>query len=120
MDSHDRTANIPRIDYVEFNVANIERAKGFYGAAFGWTFVDYSDSYCEFNDGRLRGGFTTQFPVTLGGALVVLSAADLEATVAAVEAAGGKITRPIFSFPGGRRFQFTDLDGYELGVWSEK
>ena len=24
----------------------------------------------------------------------------------------------IFAFPGGRRFQFTDPDGYELAVWS--
>ncbi|WP_376750334.1 VOC family protein, partial [Agrobacterium pusense] len=23
-----------------------------------------------------------------------------------------------FAFPGGRRFHFTDPDGYELAVWS--
>ena len=35
------------------------------------------------------------------------------------QAAGGTIVKDIFSFPGGRRFQFTDPDGYELAVWSE-
>ena len=35
----------------------------------------------------------------------------------AVIKAGGKITKEIFQFPGGERFQFKDLDGYELAVW---
>ena len=51
--------------------------------------------------------------------LVVIYAADLEAAQRAVEQAGGKITRPVFSFPGGRRFQFIDPSGNELAVWSE-
>jgi predicted enzyme related to lactoylglutathione lyase len=28
--------------------------------------------------------------------------------------------KPIFAFPGGRRFHFTDPAGNELAVWSEK
>jgi predicted enzyme related to lactoylglutathione lyase len=110
----------PRIDYFEFNVADISRAKKFYGAAFGWSFTDYGPDYCEFFDGRLRGGLTTQGPRNPGGPLIVLHAANLEAVLANVEKAGGAIVRPIFAFPGGRRFHFTDVDGYELGVWSEK
>ena len=54
-----------------------------------------------------------------GGPLVVLHSRDLEATEAAVRAAGGEIVKPIFDFPGGRRFHFTDPDGYELAVWTE-
>jgi len=30
-----------RIDYIEMNVADIERSKTFYGKAFGWNFTDY-------------------------------------------------------------------------------
>lgn len=108
-----------RVDYVEYNVADIERAKEFYGEAFGWTFTDYSPDYCEFFDGRLRGGLTTHGPRIAGGPLIVLHADHLEAVQERVEKAGGTITRAIFPFPGGRRFQFTDMDGYELGVWSE-
>lgn len=111
---HDR-----QIDYVEFGVADIARAKTFYGEAFGWTFTDYGPQYCEFNDGRLKGGFTTLSPVTPGGALIVLYGDDLPFLVTAVEKAGGTITKPIFDFPGGQRFQFRDRDGYELAVWSK-
>jgi predicted enzyme related to lactoylglutathione lyase len=34
----------------------------------------------------------------------------------AVMDAGGLIVKPIFSFPGGRRFHFTDPNGNELAV----
>lgn len=106
-----------RIDYLEFNVASITASKAFYGEAFGWTFQDYGPDYCEFRDGRLTGGFAHEQP-TPGGALVVLYSTALEDSLAKVEAAGGRISKPIFSFPGGRRFHFFDPDGYELAVWS--
>ena len=110
-----------KIDYIEFNVADIDRSKGFYGRAFGWTFTDYGPEYCEFQDGRLTGGFTTLAPVSAkGGPLVILFADDLENALGRVEKAGGTIEKPIFSFPGGRRFQFADPDGYELAVWSDR
>jgi len=105
------------IDYIELNVADIERAKVFYGAVFGWTFTDYGETYCEFTDGRMKGGLTTLEPVRLGGPLIVLYHDDLLGVETKVLAAGGMITKEIFQFPGGERFQFTDLDGYELAVW---
>jgi predicted enzyme related to lactoylglutathione lyase len=107
-----------RIDYLEFAVTSIEAAKAFYGRAFNWTFQDYGPDYCEFRDGRLTGGFYHGTPQP-GGALVVLYSNDLDSTQASIEAAGGRIVRPTFDFPGGRRFHFTDGDGYELAVWSE-
>ncbi|HEX9446993.1 MAG TPA: VOC family protein [Dongiaceae bacterium] len=109
-----------QIDYIEFNVGDIERSKKFYGAAFGWRFTDYGADYCEFGDGRLTGGFTTGGPARPGGPLVILYADDLAATQTRLEAAGAKIVKPIFAFPGGRRFHFKDPDGYELAVWSAK
>lgn len=113
------TDNHHRIDYVELNVASIPAAKDFFGRAFGWTFQDYGPDYCEFRDGRLTGGFA-HGPVQTGGPLVVLYSDDLEASLAAVEAAGGQIAKPIFGFPGGRRFQFLDADGYEWAVWTHE
>lgn len=110
--------NNNRIDYIEFNVSDIDRAKAFYGSAFGWSFTDYGPGYTAFNDGRLDGGFSADGEVKPGGPLVILYADDLEQVLTRIEAAGGKITRPIFDFPGGRRFHFTDPDGYELAVWS--
>ena len=107
------------IDYIEFNVADIARSKSFYGAAFGWRFTDYGPDYCEFTDGHMKGGFDASAAVTTGGPLVVLYAHDLTDAQRRVEAAGGKIVKPVFEFPGGRRFHFTDPDGYELAVWTE-
>jgi predicted enzyme related to lactoylglutathione lyase len=51
--------------------------------------------------------------------MVVLFAHDLEAMLERIRSVGGVITRPILSFPGGRRFHFRDPSGNELGVWSE-
>lgn len=113
MDQTDR-----RINYIEFAVTDIARAKAFYGAAFGWTFTDYGPAYCEFDDGHMKGGFDAAAPVRLdGGPLVVLYGDDLEDLARAVERAGGRITMPVFDFPGGKRFHFTDPEGYELAVW---
>ncbi len=107
-----------QIDNVEFNVADIARSKQFYGSVFGWTFTDYGPTYTEFTDGRLTGGFATDEPVRPGGPLVILYADDLVDAQQRVQAAGGRITREVFTFPGGRRFHFADLDGYELAVWT--
>ena len=107
------------INYIEFNVVDIARSKAFYGQAFGWSFTDYGPTYCEFDDGHMKGGFDTSSTATPGGPLVVLYGKDLAEIERAVVAAGGKITKPNFKFPGGRRLQFSDPDGYELAVWSE-
>ncbi|WP_066270972.1 VOC family protein [Hydrogenophaga palleronii] len=107
-----------QIDNIEFNVSDIARSKAFYGAAFGWTFVDYGPTYTEFRDGRLSGGFTTGEAVRPGGPLVILYADDLAAAQQRLEDAGATISRAVFEFPGGRRFHFIDPDGYELAVWS--
>jgi predicted enzyme related to lactoylglutathione lyase len=106
-----------RLDYMEFAVSNIAESKRFYGEVFGWTFTDYGPDYCEFCDGRMKGGFHTQEPVSTGGALIVLYHSDLESVQEKVLRAGGIITKEVFEFPGGKRFQFKDLDGHELGVW---
>ena len=110
--------NHRQIDNIEFNVSDIARSKVFYGAAFGWTFVDYGPTYTEFRDGRLTGGFTTGEPVRPGGPLVILYADDLEDAQQRLKALGAVISRETFAFPGGRRFHFVDLDGYELAVWT--
>lgn len=108
-----------RVDYIEFGATDLGETKRFYGGLFDWKFEDYGPDYISFDDGRLAGGFTTMTAVTPGGPLVVIYASDLEGTQSAVEAAGGRIIRPIFSFPGGRRFHFADPNGNELAVWSD-
>jgi hypothetical protein len=94
--------------------------KKFYAAVFGWKFTDYGPGYSAFEDGRLTGGFTTESGPSGASPLVILYSAELEATKAKVAAAGGKISKDIFSFPGGRRFHFVGPCGNELAVWSDR
>lgn len=113
---HDR-----RIDYVELASTDNAAMKSFYGEVFGWSFTDYGPDYTSFEDGRLTGGFhMTGGEVVRGGVLVIIFAVDLESTEAEVTASGGTIVTPIFDFPGGRRFHFTDPSGNELAVWSDR
>ena len=105
-----------KIDYVEFPGRGLPGLKDFYGQAFGWRFTDYGPDYAAFDEG-LDGGFDAD--TAADKPLVVLFATDLEAMQARIEAAGGVITKPIFSFPGGRRFHVRDPAGNELAVWAE-
>ena len=107
-----------QINYIEFQSSDIQATKQFYGAAFGWEFQDWGPDYISFNDGTLDGGFHRVAEVHSGGPLVVLVTDNLEAAEATVRAAGGIITKDIFSFPGGRRFHFQDPSGNILAIWS--
>lgn len=109
-----------KIDYVELPGAALAETRAFYETAFGWRFVEYGPTYLAFEDAGLDGGFQANPAAAPPKPLVILFAKDLEAMRAKVEAAGGTITVPIFSFPGGRRFHFRDPGGNELAVWSEK
>ena len=109
------------IDYLEFSVTDLDAAKQFYSAAFGWRFTDYGPGYCGIQgDGREVGGFALASTVTRGGPLVILFSNDLEASLDAVRAAGGRVVKEPFTFPGGRRFEFLDPSGNALAVWSER
>lgn len=105
------------IDYIEFPVADMVATKTFYAAAFGWSFTDYGPHYCEFTDGRISGGFALSDTVATGGAMVVLYHHNLALAQNAVETAGGQITKALFDFPGGQRFEFADPNGHVLAVW---
>ena len=111
------------ISYVEFPARDIETTKAFFSQVFGWSFQDFGTKYAAFSEQGISGGF---FQADLasttvnGGALVVFYSEDLEATQAKIEQAGGKISTPTFSFPGGRRFQFIEPSGNELAVWSDR
>lgn len=111
-----------KINYVEFPAKNLEATKDFFTRAFGWSFVDYGPEYTAFSDEGLDGGFFQSNVSTStehGSALIVFYSKDLEQTQAKIERAGGSIIKPIFSFPGGHRFHFTDPNGNEYAVWSD-
>lgn len=109
------------IDYIEITALDVAASRAFYEQAFGWQFTEYAPTYLGIRrpDGTEAGGLCAAEEVSIGGPLVILYSEDLEATLKAVEAAGGEIVKPIFEFPGGRRFHFTDPTGHELAVWAK-
>ena len=110
----------PRIDYVELPTATAhELTRAFYSKAFGWTFTDYGPDYSATATGDVDVGLNGQPDDAISAPLPVIRVAELEAVFDAVTKAGGVIAKPIFSFPGGRRFHFIDPSGSELAVWSE-
>ena len=107
------------LDYIELAAPDLATAREFYAAAFGWEFNDYGPEYAGIlsADGTDEvGGLTATATPSPEGVLVLLYSDDVEASVGAVEAAGGTVTDPIFEYPGGR-FHFSDPAGNRLGVY---
>ncbi len=116
MDEHEK------INYVEFPAKDIEATKKFFNAVFSWTFVDYGDEYTAFSNEGLDGGFyksNVSASTQNGSVLIVFYSREIETTLSKIEDAGGTIIKPVFSFPGGRRFHFGDPNGNEYAVWSD-
>lgn len=111
-----------RINYLELPARELEATKAFFQAVFGWGFVDYGPDYSCFTQAGIDGGFfrsSVNFDTLNGCPLLVLYSNDLNASLEAVKAHGGEISKDIFSFPGGRRFHFRCPSQNEYAVWSE-
>ena len=110
------------INYLEFASRDLSETKSFFKTVFDWSFTDYGPDYTAFSLANLDGGFYAAKQVKTaheGGQLTVFYSAHLEETLTKVRNAGGRITRDIFEFPGGRRFHFKEPGGNEMAVWSE-
>lgn len=111
-----------KINYVELPACDIRATKAFFQQTFAWCFEDFGPDYTAFSNQGLAGGFFKSELAAAsakGSALIVFYSHALEATRDKIESAGGKICKPIFSFPGGRRFHFTEPSGNEFAVWSD-
>ncbi|MCM4172293.1 glyoxalase family protein [Arenibacter sp. TNZ] len=107
------------INYVEFKAKDLQKTKKFYTSAFNWSFTDYGPTYIAFSGSGLEGGFEKTENNIVNGALVVLYHKQLDLIKNKIVESGGEISKDIFSFPGGSRFQFKDPSGNELAVWSD-
>ena len=107
-----------KIAYLEIPSGDVTASKQFYGSLFDWSFQDWGPDYASFgsSDAGMDGGLHAGPEGRTKAPLIILQTDDLEAMAARVVEAGGTITEPIFSFPGGRRFHFADPAGMELGV----
>jgi predicted enzyme related to lactoylglutathione lyase len=111
------------VDYVEIPSRDVRRSKAFFEALVGWRFTDYGPDYVSFEDGRINGGFFTSDKVSSvasGATLAVIYSEHLERQRELAIKLGATITKDTFSFPGGRRFHFTEPGGSEFSIWSDK
>ncbi len=116
-------ANTNKIDYIESPTTDIQKTKSFFKQLFGWTFQDFGPDYTAYDDGYMKGGFyksETVASIGTGSVLVVFYSTELETYKEKIIHLGGNITKDIFSFPGGRRFHFTEPGGSEFAIWSDK
>ena len=110
-----------KLNYLEFAAKDLSATKEFFKTAFAWSFTDYGPEYVAFDNQGLEGGFYKADMASnsdLGGALVVFYSDDIDATLAKVVDSGGVVVKPIFDFPGGRRFHFEEPSGNEFAVWA--
>ena len=106
-----------RLDYLELAVGDIAAAKSFYERAFGWSMTEFGPSYAATTTNDTDVGLSSDPAEKPKAPLAVIRVDNVEAALASVERAGGTIVKPIFSFPGGRRFEFLDPAGNQLAVW---
>ena len=106
-----------RLDYVELPAGDIVATRSFYETAFGWSMTQFAPTYTATMTGDTDVGLQSDAAEKPAAPLPVIQVDDLEAALAAVESAGGRIVQPIRAFPGGRRFHFADPSGNELAVW---
>jgi len=105
-----------RLNYVELPVSDLPATRSFYEKAFGWSLTAFGPSYAATVTGDTDIGLQADSAEASRAPLPVIDVEDLESALAAVEAAGGRVTRPIFAFPGGRRFHFLDPSGNEIAA----
>jgi predicted enzyme related to lactoylglutathione lyase len=105
-----------RPNYIELPARDIAAAKRFYSEAFGWTLTDFGPTYAATLTGDVDIGLQADMAEATKAPLPVIDVPDLEASLAQVQAAGARIVKPIFAFPGGRRFHFLDPNDNELAV----
>jgi uncharacterized protein len=102
-------------NYIELCAPDLASSRSFYEEALGFTFTDYGDAYAAVEGGPVAIGLAAGTDPAVP--LPALETDDLERAYAAVVAAGGRITREPFAFPGGRRFHFADPADNELAIY---
>lgn len=107
-----------RLNYVELPVSDLPASRDFFSAAFGWTLKHFGPTYAATLTGETDMGLQGDPAEQTAAPLPIIEVDDLAAALAAVKQAGGVVTRPVFSFPGGTRFHFREPSGIELAVWA--
>ncbi|MEQ7123917.1 VOC family protein [Actinopolymorpha sp. B11F2] len=111
----------------EIQVPDLDVAQAFYGAVFGWTFEPFEDGFvvAKTADGTMVGGLDTSAgdaPPAGRRVHVYFRSDDLEATLRAVQAAGGAVVQPRTLISEGYGWFATAADpsGLQFGLVTDK
>jgi len=112
------------ICHIEFPVADLVRAKKFWGDVFGWTFMDFTDSYAVFNTQDKKypvggGLYKTETPERLTIAAIHVSVKDIDAAVEKIKQAGGSLQKEKYEIPNvGYNAFVKDSEGNVFGLYT--
>jgi uncharacterized protein len=114
--------NLNTVTWWEIPASDLDRAKAFFGAVFGWTCTPFGEGYLGIMNGpQLIGGLWAAEDGQVGdGIRVYVNVADIEATLAAAESAGGSVVTARQEVGGdmGWWASFTTPDGRLVGLCS--
>ena len=110
--------------WVDLGVPDVERASVFYTAVFGWTIPEPSPERGGYTVASLKGHNVAGLGPRQGGSdapptwLTYLASDDVDATVARITAAGGRVVAdPMDVMDAGRMAIVTDSGGGLFGLW---
>jgi uncharacterized protein len=116
MTAFTKETRVPRPNFIELPARDLAASQAFFEAVFGMTMTGFGPTYACTLTGDVDIGLQADPEEATKAPLLVIEVNDLEATLAAVLTTGATVTKPLFSFPGGRRFHFRDPGGNELAA----
>lgn len=109
------------IVHIELSANTLEEASEFYSKVFGWQMQSFPEmNYVTWSsgEGAPGGGFNVvQEQVPAGSTVIYIHTDDVDATMADIEAAGGKRLTPNMDIPGvGTMAWFNDPTGNMMSL----
>jgi len=107
--------------HIEIPTTNVEKAKRFFGAVFGWTFTNLPEiNYTLLHTGKHpNGGFELVKRIPAKGQVnAYIEVEDIDSTLAAIRKARGKVLMkktPVGSM--GWRAKFATPEGVVMSLW---
>ena len=111
-----------KLCYVEIPAIDIRQSASFYQTIFGWEIRTRGNGTTAFNDtaGEVSGSWVTgRKASTDPGLLIYIMVYDINATIEAIIAQGGKIVQPVGADAPEITARFSDPAGNVLGLYQE-
>ncbi len=111
-----------KISYLQLPAVDVEESAAFYTAVLGWRLRREEGGTVSFDDGvgEVSGHFETALPAAdRPGLLVHVLVRDVEAALAAVLVAGGRVVEPAHGEPPEVHALVADPAGNVIGIFTQ-